>query len=554
MMHRFIAAAAAVLLLAVGTAFAPAAAALERCPRATPVAQESLARAALARGSWALAARHFACAALASDDPELAARATRAAFERAQWQAAARSAYRWLELEPGREEARRYLATTLLRLYRTDAATAQFAAILDQAYSDRGQGYLALLAILDGEANDTGAAQVMDALAAKDPALAEAHYANSVLWQRAEHGERALDAAQRALLLRPEWRLAGLAEARALLLLGRTEDGLASAATLAAGGDPLARLNHAWFLAGAGQETEALAVFEDLRRSQTAVPQALEGIGSIHYSQGDFEAARSAFAELAQQDRTGSALAYLGLIAAKQGDKALAVRFLERANSGARATSSQLEAARLLRELGAPERAEMLLDDYLATAPEADRDVVVRRANQLVDESRGADAIALLDRALALYPDDDDLRQARGFVLERLDRVPEAVAVFRDVLRRRPDDPTAMNSLGYTLLDRTRRVREGLALVERAVEHKPDSYAIIDSVGWGLYRAGRAAEAREWLERAWSRSQDPEVAAHLGEVLWSLGQRDEARELWSEAAAMAPDNRTLQRTLERHPL
>lgn len=532
---------------------APALGAGYECGRTPAAGHELEAELALARGSWARAGLASACAALASDDPEVAERATRDAFDNVQWQAAVRAASRWLELEPGREEARRYLATSLLRLHRTDEAGRQFAIVLDEGYAERAQGYLALLAILDGEANDTGAARIMDRMAAGDAGLAEAHYAASVLWQRAENGARALAAARRALALKPDWRQAGLAEARALLAMGRTDEGLARARALAADGDALSQLNLAWFLAGAGREDEAQALFEDLRRSGTAVPQALEGLGALGYTQRDYESARAAFTELAQQGQGETALAYLGLIALRQGEEPLALRYLERVDAGPRATSSQLEAARLLEKLGAPLRAELLLDDYVAASPEAARDVVVRRANQLADAGRGDAALEIVDRAIRLYPDDDDLKLSRGFLLERLDRVPEAVAAMRDVLERRPDDPTAQNSLGYTLVDRTRRTAEGLALVERAIEAKPDSYAIIDSVGWALYRAGRATEGLAWLERAWERSEDPEVAAHLGEVLWSLGRRDEAIELWNGALEEAPENRTLQRTLERHP-
>jgi Flp pilus assembly protein TadD len=193
-----------------------------------------------------------------------------------------------------------------------------------------------------------------------------------------------------------------------------------------------------------------------------------------------------------------------------------------------------------------------MLADFLEQSPESVRDVVAGRASQLADAGRGEDAVALMRRAASYYPDDDDLRLAEAFVLERLDRVPEAIAVMRGVLARRPDDPTALNSLGYTLVDRTGRAAEGQALIARALEQKPDSYAIMDSAGWALFRLKRNEEALAWLERAWDRSRDPEVAAHLGEVLWTLGRRDEARELWQRAQQDAPDNRNLRRTMERH--
>ncbi len=159
---------------------------------------------------------------------------------------------------------------------------------------------------------------------------------------------------------------------------------------------------------------------------------------------------------------------------------------------------------------------------------------------------------AVVDRALAVLPD-DDLRMTRGFLLERLDRVPEAVADMRAVLKRRPEDPVIQNALGYTLVDRTRSLEEGHRLIERALAAKPDSFAVQDSMGWALVRLGRLEEGRTWLETAWARSEDPEVAAHLGETYWLLGRVDDARRLWDETLAKHPGSRPLLRAIERHP-
>lgn len=541
--------------LAAATGLAPAQAGSTGCAGGDAGHHVNLGELALERGSWPAASQSLACAALLSTDAGIAERATRASFDHGQFGAAADSAGRWLELQPGREEARRFLATSLLKLYRNDEAAAQFAIVLDTAYAERPQGYMALLATLSAEANDSGAAAVMERLAAGDPDLAEAQYARSVLWQQAEHGTRALEAARRTLQLRPGWRLAELAEVRALLLLGQTGDGLARAEALAADGDPLSQLNYAWLLVGAGREEEAGRVFEELRRGQVAVSQALEGLGSVAFARRDYDSAARYFNELARGSRGDeTALAYLGLIADRQGDPALAVRYLERVTTGPRAVASQLKAYELNVGLGAPERAELQLDDFLSQSPDRARDVAIGRANQLADAGRPGDGMALMKRLIGFYPDDDDLRLAQAFLLEKTDQVAAAVDVMRDVLNRRPGDPTALNSLGYTLVDRTRHVREGYELILRALEGKPDSYAVMDSAGWALFRLKRNAEALTWLERAWDRSQDPEVAAHLGEVLWAEGRRDEARRLWTGALEDAPENRSLKRTLERHPI
>ena len=213
---------------------------------------------------------------------------------------------------------------------------------------------------------------------------------------------------------------------------------------------------------------------------------------------------------------------------------------------------AQLRAYRLWRELGETERAELLLDDFLAISPADTRDVVAGVAGILVEDGRGDEGIALVDRAYERLPD-DSLLLARAFLLERLDRVTEAVADMRRVLARRPGDPVTQNALGYTLVDRTRSVAEGHRLIAAALAAKPDSYAIQDSMGWSLVRLGRLEEGKTWLDTAWRNSEDPEVAAHLGETLWLMGRTDEARRTWDDALADHPDSRPLKRAIERHP-
>ncbi len=540
---------AAILLCA---SFAQAVAAPVRCPRGDTWDLVVAAERALARADWPRAAEAYVCATQGSDDPALAERATRTAYENRQLPQAVAAAQRWLDIAPGSEVARRYLATGLLRHYDDEAAGAQFAQLLDSAYADRARGYMTLLGILAEEDNETGAARVIERLAAGDATLPEAQYAASVLWQRAENGAQALAAAERALALRPDWRQAELARVRALATLGRETDALQRAGELAADGDPYSVISRAWLLLGAERREEASAAFEQLRRAGgAAAGDALAGLVAIALDERRFDDAARLTAEAARDSQQADAMQWnLGRIAEERGEMAGAARSYQRIVNGPRAVAAQLRAWQLWRELGEPERAELLLDDFLAASPTASREVVSGVAGRLVEEGDGAAAIALVDRALAVMPD-DDLRLARAFLLERLDRVPEAVADMRAVVARRPGDPDALNALGYTLVDRTRSIDEGRRLIERAIASKPDSYAIQDSMGWALVRLGRLEEGMAWLETAWDRSEDPEVAAHLGETFWLLGRTDEARRIWDEALADHPDSRPLLRAIER---
>lgn len=539
-------------MLALPAAATAAAAQGAACPRGDAWSLSIGAERALELGAWPEAARDYACAARESTDAAVAERSTRTAYDNLQLERAVESARRWLVLLPSSEVARRYLATSLLRVYDEEGAAEQFTALLETSYADRARGYVVLLGILSGEDNDTGAARVMEKLAGVDTALPEAQYAAAMLWQRAEHGAKALAAAERALALRPDYPQAEFARVRALTSVGRRGEALDLSAKLAATGDPFMQLAHAWQLLGEERRDDAAALFDEIRRAGSgASADAASALASIAIDEERFDEAERLVDDAARDpEQAAGARWQRARIAELRGDEAGAARLYQGIDTGPRALGAQLRAHSLLQEQGAPEMAELLINDYLDATPGDTVDVVSGVAANLVEAGRGGEAIALVDRARELLPG-DSLLLARAFLLERLDRVPEAVADMRKVAERRPDDPTALNALGYTLVDRTRSVEEGTRLIERAIAAKPDSYAIQDSMGWALVQAGRLDEGRTWLDKAWAGSEDPEVAAHLGETLWRMGRTAEAKKLWDEALADNPDSRPLKRAIER---
>lgn len=172
--------------------------------------------------------------------------------------------------------------------------------------------------------------------------------------------------------------------------------------------------------------------------------------------------------------------------------------------------------------------------------------------HQRADDAAGE--LDAFERGLAAYPDDGALLYARGLAWERRDDVARAEADLRKILVAEPENVAALNALGYTLADRTTRYKEALALIDRARTADPDNPAIVDSYGWVLYRMGRTKEALVQLRRAWALVKDPEIAAHVGEVLWVSGKQDEARRYFDEARRLDPDNRALQRAVEKFGL
>jgi len=134
---------------------------------------------------------------------------------------------------------------------------------------------------------------------------------------------------------------------------------------------------------------------------------------------------------------------------------------------------------------------------------------------------------------------------------EKLDRIDILEASLRKLIALRPDYAHAYNALGYSLADRNERLPEARDLIEKALKLSPDDSFIIDSMGWVLYRQGKTKDALDWLQRAFAARPDAEIAAHLGEVLWALGRRDEAEHLLLDASKKEPGNEALANTLKR---
>ncbi|MEN5208483.1 tetratricopeptide repeat protein [Stenotrophomonas terrae] len=215
---------------------------------------------------------------------------------------------------------------------------------------------------------------------------------------------------------------------------------------------------------------------------------------------------------------------------------------------------AQLRAVNALYLMGDKAKAEKEVQAIQADASLDDdvrRDAYLLQSELQLRDGNAQAELDVLGRGLAAFPDDSALLYARALAWERSDDVPRAEADLRKVLVAEPENVAALNALGYTLADRTHRYQEALELIDRARVAEPDNAAIVDSYGWVLYRLGRNEEALVHLRRAWTLNKDPEIAAHVAEVLWVLGQKEEARRFFDEARKLDPDNRALQRAIEK---
>jgi tetratricopeptide (TPR) repeat protein len=182
-----------------------------------------------------------------------------------------------------------------------------------------------------------------------------------------------------------------------------------------------------------------------------------------------------------------------------------------------------------------------------------DEEIQLKQAEaQLLQDARDyKGAYTVLSEALVDEPDSADLLYDVAMVAEKLDRLDEVESRLKRVIELKPDNAQALNALGYTLVDRTPRAVEGMKLIEKAHALAPSDPFILDSMGWAHFRLGNLSESEKFLRRALAERPDPEIAAHLGEVLWAKGEREHAQEVWQSQLKETPDNPLLLDTVHR---
>lgn len=485
-----------------------------------------------------------------SNDPRIAERAARIASYANLPEQGLEAAQRWVALAPDSLDAQQMVGVLYVRNGRPEAALPHFDKVIEATREMHGGGYLLVGALLSRDTDPEPALQAMEMLVARNPEEAEAHFALANLALQAGEYERAGASARRALALDPSLVEARVVEARALF--GQGEEGAAveQMRTLVREyprNDDL-RLTLARMLVQAKRYDEALEQFAKVIEHRPGDGDLLYTAALVSLELDRYDQAEEYLLRVLDTGRhISEARYYLGRIAEERGEYKMAISWYIKVVEGQHTLDAQARIAGMLAKLGRLDKAR----EHLRQLREQAQEEATRVRLYLVEGQllREADeyqaAMDLYDGALQLYPDDPDLLYARALTAERLDRLDLLEADLRSILERDPDNASALNALGYTLVDRTDRYQEGRGYIERAYELRPDDPAIIDSMGWLHFRLGDYAAAERYLRRAYEAFPDPEVAAHLVETLWAQGKRQEARRLFEAAHTSAPEDRRL---------
>ena len=324
---------------------------------------------------------------------------------------------------------------------------------------------------------------------------------------------------------------------------------------------PELRMGYARALLDAQRYAEAAKQLQviTVERPQFAEAWLVQGTLQVQDNQlPAAEASLKKYVELAQEapgeERSrGLAQAFLSLsqIAEKRKDFATAGAYLDRIDNSQDLLAAQNRRASLLAKQGRIEEARKLLRAVPDRNPGDARNKLMAEVQLLRDNKQLKAAYDLLADAARQDPTDSDLLYEQAMVAEKMGNNVEMERLLRQVISVKPDSHNAYNALGYSLADRNVRLPEARQLIQKALEFAPGDPFISDSLGWVEFRMGNRAEALRILDTAYKSRPDAEIAAHLGEVLWALGQRDRAQNVWKEGLLLNSENETLLETLKR---
>jgi tetratricopeptide (TPR) repeat protein len=513
-----------------------------------------LAEISVQRGNVALAAQAYVDLAKRTRDPRIARRATEVALYARMNNAAIEAATIWHETDPASTRALEALAGMLVSVGRYDEALPRLKELLGSSGGDPGSRIALLPRMLANAQDKRAALRLTQSLAAEYPKVPEAHYAVARMAASAGEDRIALDEIRAARQLRPDWEAAVLLEAQ-LLQKTSVDQAAAVLADYLQKYSPAreARLAYARTLVAQKRFGEARAEFQKL---MTGLPDSTEmafAVALLSLQLKDYDSAERYLKGLLSspyRDKDGVRL-YLGQVAEERKDLPEALKWYGEVGAGEQYVQAQIRYAQVLAKQGKLDEARAHLQQAAAKNSEQRIQLVLAEAQLLRDANQPKAAFDLVGQALDRTPNNPDLLYDYAMLAEKIERVDVLESSLRKLIELRPEHAHAYNALGYSLADRNERLPEAQELIEKALKLAPDDSFIIDSMGWVLYRRGKLKDSLAYLRRAYAGRPDPEIAAHLGEVLWALGERSEAERVWGDAAKQSPDNETLTNTIKR---
>jgi tetratricopeptide (TPR) repeat protein len=484
-------------------------------------------------------------------DPAVAERASGIARFMAPPSVALDAALLWTEVDTGNPSAHEAAATQLIRANRLDEAMDHVEQLLE---SNIELNFDFLLNATRGASPET-----LRSLTARFDALLKKYPTNHQLWfsrgllRHEQDASAGMDDIDESLRLEPRYVNAIIAKSRLL----EEQDDMEEAetvlrnATLADPANKRFGLSLARLLLREKKLADAQDEFERLSRAFPDDTDLTLSLALVAWENKAEEQAIAQLEKLVDTERGGEAHSYLGRIATAQGRTREAVEHFSLVPPGPQFNAARIQMAGLQAQLKEYDALRETLSQARQLSPKDKLQFWLVESELLGEAGEHETALKVLDAAGRENPDEPNIRYAHAMLLGQMGKLERMETELRAILLKDPDNTDALNALGYTLADQNRNLTEAADLIGRAYAKAPENPAIIDSMGWLKYRQGDLPGAATLLRKAYASFPDHEVAAHLGEVLWVQGQRDEALKIWQDGLSRHPTSTLIGITMKR---
>lgn len=514
---------------------------------------------AVQRGEYDIALQSLMKAAKLTDDVNVAKRATRVALYLKDNDKLLEASTLWRQKEPSSLEAAQINIMSMLKAGKMDAALEAFgfmAPLLDPSQFDSVAALVDLIKLLEKEVPSAEADRFVDRLVERFPKKAEIRFAYALY--AADKGDHrvALEQLDTALSLQPDWNQARLLQAQILTRMGASEQAfdVIQKALKREPHNTRLRLIYSQLIAKAGDMRRAREELDKILTAEPGNEDARLNLALMFFDGGDAERAQKEFMHLIDSAKWKmQSYFYLGLIESGKSHFQTALQWFDKVVEGPLFFEAKLNSVTSLVNLGQLQEAFHRINEVRRSNPTDAVKLYLLEAELLVKTKNSEAAFERLTEALEKMPGQPELLYMRALIAEQLEHFEVVESDLRAVLEKNPDDANALNALGFTLADRSDRLEEAKKMLGRAIELKPDDPAILDSLGWLHYRLGEYPIALGYLKRAYAKISDPEIGAHLGEVLWESGEKKAARKVWLEALKKDASHQEMKKIKAHYP-
>lgn len=509
---------------------------------------------ALQRGNLDIAVSRYVKLTKTTRDPRIAKRATEIALHAGNPFAAEQAAAMWVELEPDSMDARQTIAALLVNMGKLDVARPHLEKLLAADKNSVGNAFMQLNQLLSRNTDRVATLQLIQQLSQPYKDVPEVHFAISQAAWFANQYLLAAEEMQRALILRPGWEIAAVHNGR---ILQRTSSADASEfyrdyLTKYPAANEV-RIAYARLLIDGNHTDLAREQLQWLSEKNPEDAEITLAVGLLATEMGDFDITETSFKKalsLGYKD-TNAVHFHLGQIYEETKRPDMAMASYQLVKSGSRYLPAQIRYADLLALKGHLKEAREYLQKLPAANDQQAAHLILAEAQILRRSKAHKEVFDLLSDGLKKLPDYPELLYDRALAADKLGKFSILEQDLHKLIKLKPDNAHAYNALGYSFAERGAQLPEALKLIQKAAELSPEDPYIMDSLGWVYYRMGNFVEGLNYLNLAFAARPDPEIAAHLGEVLWANGAKDNAKDIWRHALEKDPNNDILLETLQR---